>query len=147
MIKGLHHAMNSATLAYYRLLRGLVSGKRILDLRAEESLGTALLREAGNQVHQGRQQAQGGYDLVLALDEFRTGEDVRSALRLLREQLSPGGTFVVSCRIGAATGVHLASGELVFRLESLAKLLQDYFGVISYAFLHGDEFRAEWNQY
>ncbi len=99
--------MNSATLAYYRLLRGLVSGKRILDLRAEESLGTALLREAANQVHQGRQQAQGCYDLVLALDEFRTGDDIRSVLHLLREQLSPGGTLVVSCRIAAATGVHL----------------------------------------
>jgi len=147
MIKGLHRAMNSATLAYYRLLRGLVSGKRILDLRAEESLGTALLREAGNQVHRGRQQAQGSYDLVLALDEFRTGEDVRAALNLLRDRLSPGGAFVVSCRIAAATGVHLPSGELVFRLESLANLLQDYFGVVTYAFLHGDEFRAEWNQY
>jgi len=147
MIKGLHGAMNSATLAYYRLLRSLVSGKRILDLRAETSLGTALLREAGNQVHQGREQAQGGYNLVLALDEFRAGEDVRSVLHLLREQLAPGGTFVVACRIAAATGVHLPSGELVFRLESLAKLLQDYFGVVSYAFLHGDEFKAEWNRY
>jgi glycosyltransferase involved in cell wall biosynthesis len=147
MIKGLHGAMNSATLAYYRLLRSLVSGKRILDLRAEESLGTALLRESGNQVHQGRDQPQRGYDLVLALDEFRAGEDVGSVLHLLREQLAPGGTFVVACRIAAASGVHLPSGELVFRLESLAKLLQDYFGVVSYAFLHGDEFKAEWNQY
>jgi glycosyltransferase involved in cell wall biosynthesis len=147
MIKGLHGAMNSATLAYYRLLRSLVRGKRILDLRAEESLGTALLREAGNQVHQGREQPQGGYNLVLALDEFRAGEDVGSVLHLLREQLAPGGTFVVACRIATATGVHLPSGELVFRLESLAKLLQDYFGVVSYAFLHGDEFKAEWNQY
>jgi glycosyltransferase involved in cell wall biosynthesis len=147
MIKGLHGAMNSATLAYYRLLRSLVSGKRILDLRAEESLGTALLRETGNQVHSSREQSQGGYDLVLALDEFRPGADVYSVLHLLREQLAPGGTFVVACRIAAATGVHLPSGELVFRLESLAKLLQDYFGVVSYAFLHGDEFKAEWNQY
>src|SRR5260221_11721904 len=96
MIKGLHRAMNSATLAYYRLLRGLVSGKNILDLRAEESLGTALLREAGNHVDQGRQQVRGGYDLVLALGEFRTGEDVRSVLHLLRGKLSPGGHFVVS---------------------------------------------------
>jgi len=147
MIKGLHRAMNSATLAYYRLLRSLVNGKRILDLRAEESLGTALLREAGNQVQHGREQSQDCYDLVLALDEFRAGEDVRSIFNLLRDRLSPGGTFVVACRIAPATGVHLPSGELVFRLESLAKLLQDYFGVVSYAFLHGDEFRAEWNQY
>src|SRR3981081_1615738 len=138
MIKGLHRAMNSATLAYYRLLRSLVSGQRILDLRAEESLGTALLREAGNQVHQGREQPQGGYDLVLALDEFRAGEDVGPVLHLLREQLPPGCPFVFACRIAAVTGVHLPSGELVFRLESLAKLLQDYFGVVSYAFLHGD---------
>src|SRR5882724_11051287 len=114
MIKGLHRAMNSATLAYYRLLRSLVSGKKILDLRAEESLGTALLREGGNEVHQGREQSQGGYDLVLALDEFRSGEDVPKTLNLLRDELSPGGAFVVSCRIASASGVHLSSGELVF---------------------------------
>jgi glycosyltransferase involved in cell wall biosynthesis len=147
MIKGLHRAMNSATLAYYRLLHSLVSGKRILDLRAAESLGAALLREAGNEVHRGLEQEPGCYDLILALDEFRAGEDVLSALNLLRDRLSPEGTFAVSCRIAAATGVHLPSGELVFRLESLAKLLQDYFAVVSYAFLHGDEFKAEWNQY
>jgi glycosyltransferase involved in cell wall biosynthesis len=147
MIKGLHRAMNSTTLAYYRLLGSLVTGKRILDLKAEESPGTALLHEAGNEVRRGLEQAQGDYDLLLALDEFRTCEDIRTVLDLLRDQLSPGGTFVVSCRIATATGVHRPSGVLVFRLETFAKLVQDYFGVITYAFLHGDEFEAEWNQY
>jgi hypothetical protein len=124
-------------------------GERETDSRFqdEETLGTALLREAGNNDRHGREHAQGGYDLALSLDEFRTGEDVRTALNVLREHLSRGGTFVVSCRIAAATGLHLPSGELAFRLETMAKLLRDYFGVVTYAFLHGDEFKAEWNQY
>lgn len=131
----------------YRLIATLISGKRVLDLSGASSLGTALLREAGNTVDLEPQPGQ-LYDAVIDVRSFGTREDVRRTLNRLGSQLAAGGVFIVAADLAPQTGANAQDPEnLRFRFESLAKLLQSYFRVVTYAFAHGEEFRAEWDQY
>jgi glycosyltransferase involved in cell wall biosynthesis len=117
-----------------------MNGKRVLDLSRAPALGPDLLREAGN--HVDLQPAPGApYDAVLSLQGFGASEDPRQSLSRLPSLLASGATFVVAAPLGERTD----SGT--FRFETLVKLLHDYFRVVTYAFVHGEAFRTEWDQY
>jgi glycosyltransferase involved in cell wall biosynthesis len=140
--------MKSEALPEYRFLSRIAAGVRVLDLSGVTSLGAELLAEAGNRVDLATAEPGGAYRLIVDLHDFGTRESIQATLNRLRFELAPDGVFVVSAWLSPETQLDPQdSGRLFFRFESLAKLLQERFRVVSHAFVHGDVLRAEWNQY